>query len=192
MTQLPARYPRYLSSTSHRHRSLLPNSLKPPSLGQDTPLHQPNWKGPRHLPAGSAECREECGAAQLTRSHEPCRGRLPAPARSAGPRAAAGGAATEPAPLGSKPPRRLLTPPLRRSLSSRGKGWALATHKGLVTAQQEGLGLNALGMKIPFLSCRNLEAAETQPGFGIVLLDCAPPLTSSTDRDKPGWYFIPI
>lgn len=98
----------------------LPNYLKPPSGGQGTPLHQPDWKRPRLLPAGSAECREECGAAQLTRALEPCPGRLPAPARSAGPRAVAGGAATEPARLGSEPPRRLLTPPLGRSLSSRG------------------------------------------------------------------------
>jgi hypothetical protein len=54
--------------------------------------------------------------------------------------------------------------------------------KGLVTEQQEGLDLSALQMKTPFLSCRNLEAAETQSGFRIVLLDCVPPLTSSTDR----------
>lgn len=75
-----------------------------------------------HLPAQSAQRREECGASLLTRSLEPCPGRLPAPARSAGPRAAAGGAATEPALLGSEPPRRLLAPPIRRSLNSQGVG----------------------------------------------------------------------
>lgn len=67
--------------------------------------------------------------------------------------------------------------------------------KGLATARarvreraraQPDLDLRALGIRTPFLSYRKLEAVETQPGFEIVLLDSAPPLTFNTDREKPG------
>lgn len=102
-----------LSSTPHH-----PNYLKPPAFGQGAPLRQPEWQWRDHLPARPAERK----GTQCLSTHPLSRAlprAAPGPGWSAGPRAAAGGAATEPALLGREPPRRLLAPPLRRGLSSR-------------------------------------------------------------------------
>ncbi|CAI9154650.1 unnamed protein product [Rangifer tarandus platyrhynchus] len=79
-----------------------------------------------HLPPGqAAESRAAGGAAgELTRSPEPCPGRLPALARSFRPRAAAAGAATEAS--SARPPAS--APPLGSSPEAgpelAGRGWA--------------------------------------------------------------------
>lgn len=77
-------------------------------------------RGRDHLPARPAERK---GTQRLS-THPLSRAlprAAPGPGWSAGPRAAAGGAATEPALLGREPPRRLLAPPLRRGLSAKEK-----------------------------------------------------------------------
>ncbi|XP_070327924.1 proline-rich protein 2-like [Odocoileus virginianus] len=98
----------------HTHPQPDPQRLGPP------PRRDP------HLPPGqAAESRAAGGAAgELTRSPEPCPGRLPALARSFRPRAAAAGAATEAS--SARPPAS--APPLGSSPEAgpelAGRGWA--------------------------------------------------------------------
>lgn len=41
----------------------------------------------------------------------------------------------------------------------------------------------------PFSELQEAGSTETRPGFRIYLLYPAPPLTSSTDKENPGWCF---
>nr|XP_042085971.1 predicted GPI-anchored protein 58 [Ovis aries] len=112
-----------------------PSYLLPPALRQSS-LHthpQPDLQrlGPPprcdpHPQPGQAKGRRAAGdaAGELTRSPEPCPGRLPALARSFRPRAAAAGAATE----ASSARPRASAPPLGSSPEAgpelAGRGWA--------------------------------------------------------------------
>lgn len=191
MAQLPGPAPSVPAFPAHPTTPII---LSHPPLVKAPLSASQSGNGRDHLPARPAERK----GTQCLSTHPLSRAlprAAPGPGWSAGPRAAAGGAATEPALLGREPPRRLLAPPLRRGLSSR-EGLGGHSPKGLATARtrarvraQPDLDLRALGIGTPFLSYRKLEAAETQPGFEIVLLDSVPPLTFSTDREKPGRYF---
>lgn len=65
-----------LSSTSHH-----PNYLKPPAFGQGAPLRQPARLAEAETTCPPApQSAKEHRAFLLTRSLEPCPGRLPAPA----------------------------------------------------------------------------------------------------------------